>query len=232
MNRTAAGRHASTLPSRPMLTRCLALAAALTLLAVTSCTTVRSAGKTGKESRPVSGIAKVDLSGSGEVTIEQTGTESLTIEADTNVLPYLTSDVSGDTLKLGVRSRTMLLSQAPIRYHLTVKELSGVILSGSGKVTIPKITTGEISSTISGSGTITIGGSADRQRLDMSGSGRYDAGGLTGSEATAKISGSGDAVVNVSDKLDVTISGSGTLTYSGRPQVIQDISGSGKLIQK
>ncbi len=32
--------------------------------------------------------------------------------------------------------------------------------------------------------------------------------------------------------LDVKISGSGTLTYSGDPKVTQEISGSGKLIKK
>ncbi|QGN32240.1 head GIN domain-containing protein [Microlunatus sp. Gsoil 973] len=232
MNRAVTGRRHSDLMSCPTMHACLAIAAALALLALTSCSTVRSAGRMGKESRPVSGFSTVDLSGSGDVTIDQTGNESLTIEADTNVLRYLTSDVSGGTLKLGVRSRTMLLSKAPIRYRLTVKSLTGVVVSGSGTVTIPKITTAEMTSTISGSGTITIAGSAERQHLDISGSGRYDAEELTSSEATARISGSGDAIVNVSRKLDVTISGSGTLTYAGSPQVTRDISGSGSLNQK
>ena len=35
-----------------------------------------------------------------------------------------------------------------------------------------------------------------------------------------------------SNALDVKISGSGTLTYSGNPQVSQTVSGSGKLIKK
>jgi hypothetical protein len=34
------------------------------------------------------------------------------------------------------------------------------------------------------------------------------------------------------DMLDVAISGSGSVTYSGNPQVKQEISGSGKLIKK
>jgi Putative auto-transporter adhesin, head GIN domain len=57
-------------------------------------------GQIGNESRQVSGFSKVELNGSGELTIEQTGTESLTISAEDNLLPKLSSEVSGDTLVL------------------------------------------------------------------------------------------------------------------------------------
>jgi hypothetical protein len=49
------------------------------------------------ESRQVSGFTKIELSGSGELKIEQTGTESLTISAEDNVLPKITSEVSDNT---------------------------------------------------------------------------------------------------------------------------------------
>jgi hypothetical protein len=42
----------------------------------------------------------------------------------------------------------------------------------------------------------------------------------------------GDGVVNVSDTLDIKISGSGSLTYTGDPSVAKDISGSGKVVEK
>jgi hypothetical protein len=47
------------------------------------------------------------------------------------------------------------------------------------------------------------------------------------------MSGSGVASVHASDALDLHMSGSGTLTYTGDPkQVTQQISGSGKVIKK
>ena len=47
------------------------------------------------------------------------------------------------------------------------------------------------------------------------------------------MSGSGIASVYASDVLDIQMSGSGTLTYTGDPkQLTQQISGSGKLIKK
>jgi hypothetical protein len=202
------------------------------LLAFSACSIVTSPGSTRTESRTVGGFSKVELAGSGELTIDQTGSESLTIEAGDKVLPNLTSAVVGDTLVLGTKGGTVLTPGARISYHLTVKNLTGLTVSGSGKVVAAKIITDALSSDISGSGTITVGGSAPDQRLTISGSGTYEAGDLAGKTMRADISGSGNAVVAVSDALDVTISGSGSLTYSGDPTVQKDISGSGSVTKK
>jgi hypothetical protein len=201
-------------------------------LALTSCSIVTTPGTTRSESRAVSGFSKVELTGSGEVLIDQTGQESLTIEAGDKVLPNLTSEVNGDTLVLGTKRGVALGQVGRIVYHLDVKDLTGLSVSGSGKITASKIAVDSLSCNISGSGTITVGGSAAQQQLTLSGSGHYDAGGLAGKSLHADISGSGDAVVMVSDSIDVTISGSGSLTYSGDPTVQKDISGSGQVTKK
>src|SRR5689334_21418762 len=52
------------------------------------------------ESREVHGVTGVELASFGDLQIDQTGTESLTIEADPDVLPKLTSGVSGGVLRL------------------------------------------------------------------------------------------------------------------------------------
>ena len=52
-------------------------------------------------------------------------------------------------------------------------------MSGSGTVSAPKLATTELTTKISGSGTITVNGAANDQDLEISGSGRYQAEGLT-----------------------------------------------------
>jgi hypothetical protein len=216
----------------PGRSRRLAVALLVPLLALASCSVVATPGETITESRQVSGFTKVELEGSGTLTIDQTGSESLTIEAGSNVMPHLTSDVSGDTLTLGVQRRTAMPRSGPISYRLTVEELTGITVSGSGSVTAPKITTDKITCTISGSGSVTIGGRAADQELAISGSGQYEAGELASKVLRADISGSGGAVVSVSETLDVQISGSGSLTYSGDPNVTKDVSGSGEVVKR
>ncbi|HEX6759367.1 MAG TPA: head GIN domain-containing protein [Propionibacteriaceae bacterium] len=180
----------------------------------------------------MSGFTKVELSGTGELTIEKTGTESLSISAEDNLLPRLTSEVSNGTLSLGTEPNTTIVPTKPITYSLTVKDLNGLAVSGSGNIQVQNVTTAALSIEISGSGTITAGGAVNDQDLEISGSGRYQAEQLTSKIANVRISGSGSASVLATEALDVQISGSGTLTYSGNPQIKQEISGSGKLIKK
>ena len=114
-----------------------------------------------------------------------------------------------------------------------MKDLTGLTLSGSGNIRVSNLSTPRLTNKISGSGTITASGTADDQDLDISGSGRYQADQLASKTVNAGISGSGTASVLVSDALDVRISGSGTLAYTGDPtRVTQDVSGSGKLIKQ
>jgi hypothetical protein len=209
-----------------------AVAPLAVLLLVTACSATKGSGKVVSQTREVAGFTKVELSGSGELTIEKTGMESLTISAEDNLLPQLTSEVSGDTLTLGTKPNTTVVPTKPITYSLTVKDLNGIAVSGSGSVRVSNLTTNSLTTQISGSGTISVSGTVNDQAVDISGSGRYQAEQLTSKTAKVQISGSGNASVLATDLLDVKISGSGTLTYGGNPQITQEISGSGKLIKK
>jgi putative autotransporter adhesin-like protein len=202
------------------------------ILLLTSCTTIRGSGTMKTEPRAVGGFTAVDLSGSGHLTIEQTGTESLTIEAEDNILPLLTSDVSNGTLRLGVKDNTSVLPTKTINYRLTVRDLKNLIVSGSGEVTAASITASKFTVTLSGSGSITLGGTADSQAVTISGSGRYDATKLVSKSAVIDISGNGTAVVMPGDTLDATIGGSGSVEYIGNPSVSQNISGSGSISKR
>ena len=206
---------------------CLAL-----LMALSGCGAVGGSGEVRTETRQVTGFTAIDLAGSGEVTVEQGDSESLTIEADENVLPRLTSEVSDSTLKLDKKRGITLGIKGPIRYRVTLKDLTGLIVSGSGSVRAERLTLQALRVDISGSGTVSLSGSAVEQDIQVSGSGRYEAASLPSQKVTADISGSGAVAVTVSRELTIDISGSGTVTYSGDPTVQQSVSGSGKVIKK
>jgi hypothetical protein len=198
----------------------------------------------------VSGFTAVELDGTGDLNITQTGKESLSITADDNLLPYLTSDVQGGTLHLGVKPNTSIQTSTPIRYQLTVKQLQGitlagsgsvttnalnanqlqVTLSGSGNMTLSGITTTSVTATLSGSGNLTTKGQTQTQQVMLSGSGTYQGDGLTSQTATVQVAGSGDAHVNANGTLTATVTGSGDITYTGHPsQVSSSVTGSGTI---
>ncbi len=75
-------------------------------------------------------------------------------------------------------------------------------------------------------------GTVDRQEVSIAGSGKYLGGSLKSKEAKINIAGSGDAVLTVSDNLDVTIAGSGSIKYFGDPKVKQSVVGSGSITKQ
>src|SRR5216684_1549417 len=182
------------------------------------------------EPRTVAGFSNVSLSGSGQVVIEQTGTESLTVTTDDNLLPYIKAEVRGETLELGsTNSMPNIRPTNEIIFRLTVKKLDGLDVSGSGKAEARGVNADGIRIHISGSGNISAQGTADDLDLSISGSGGYRGEELKTKRATVGISGSGRAVIAVNETLNANVSGSGSIEYSGDPQISQHISGSGSV---
>ena len=208
--------------------------------------TVKGSGNVVTEARQVSGFDQVGVTGSGHLSIVQGDTESLTIEADDNLLPLIKSEVSGGLLKIGPENVNLSPSRT-IRYQLKVKNVRGLLLagsleaeapsiqtdhlrlviSGSGSIHVPKLEAGELVVQVSGSGNVQLAGKVNRQTVQISGSGNYRAGDCESQETGIQVSGSGDATVWAHQKLDAHVSGSGDVSYYGSPQVNTQVSGSG-----
>ncbi|MCM3880789.1 MAG: DUF2807 domain-containing protein [Vicinamibacterales bacterium] len=186
-------------------------------------------GQMKTDRRAVSDFTTVELRGTGKLVIEQNGTEALTIEADDNLLPYLTSEVRGGRLVLGTEDGTTIRPSREIVYTLSVKNLNGVTLSGTGTVAASGISSDSLTMTLNGSGSISANGRADRQEINLSGSGDYQGAELKGKTVAVNIAGSGSGVVAASERLDIFVAGSGSIEYIGDPQVTKKIAGSGSV---
>lgn len=191
--------------------------------------TSNETGGVTSEARDVSGFNEVELKGVGNLSLEQTGSESLTVEAEEDVLPKIRTEVENKRLIISPERNTSINTTKPINYKLTVKDLNTLEVSGSGNVEAEDINTDELAVTIGGAGDVEIRGSADSQEVEISGSGEYKAGDLESKEATIDVRGSGLATVNVSDELEAEVSGSGSVEYIGDPMVQQEVSGAGEV---
>ena len=224
----------------------------LAILLVSACGVIPMLGSRNiiSENRKVSGFDRLEVSGGGDVTIIQDGTEALKIETDDNVMQYVTSKVQGGTLSIGLEFPS-LRSVIPSRLSLTlhVKDLSGIItsgswnvgsdsfqtrsldiaISGSGRVTIHTLTADKLTVDISGSGKMDMAGNVKTQDVTISGSGSYNAGDLQTQHTKAGVSGSGNVTTWATGSLDASISGMGTISYYGSPRVAFNQSGSGTI---
>ena len=191
---------------------------------------VRGSGDLIVESRDVSGFDEIVVLGSGEVIITVTGTESLMIQAEDNIMPLLTTEVRGGRLELG--SEESFSTTRGITYTITAADLAGVEINGSGDITASGIDTDTFEVTIDGSGNVVPAGSANEITVEINGSGEYDGEGLIAPLGSVEVSGSGSVLINATDELDVGISGSGDVTYIGAPSVTEHISGSGSVSRR
>jgi len=214
---------------------------------------IRGSGVMTSETRQVNDFERVDLSGVGTIYITQGNEETLTIEAENNILTEIESTVRNGTLTIGFGDQNwpdIVQPTEPIKYYLTLKELTGLNISGAGRVEIDDLDTTQLDINSSGAGDIEIneliakdlnvvlsgagsckiiGGEVTDQNITISGAGNHKASDLQSQVTNVSVSGMGSVEVWVLDALDVGISGAGNVEYYGSPSVSQDISGAGRV---
>jgi hypothetical protein len=213
------------------------------------------------QEREVQNFSSVEVRGSGSLIIEQNPEpglpEKLVVEADDSLISRLTSKVVDGKLILTWETpgwnlvgwiEWMVLPKTA-RFHVTMNQVSGlaingsgsvdaksiqsdslsILISGSGKINLQDIDCKVLGSTISGSGEMNYSGKALENNMRISGSGKVRAADLQTEQTKVNISGSGNIEVAAEKALDVHISGSGSVRYRGQPKVTQSISGSGSV---
>ncbi len=102
-------------------------------------------------------------------------------------------------------------------------------MNGSGNVNVTNLSADDVQATVSGSGEYLLEGKATRQHISIVGSGKYNAHSLQSTQTDISISGSGEGQIWAVEKVNITIVGSGKVGYLGKPNVTQQISGSGNI---
>jgi len=186
-------------------------------------------GNSISEFRDVSAFTKVSSEGIFEVTLTQGSPQSVEIIADDNVIGNVKTSVIGNQLRLYLDQHDF--RNVNLKAHIVVESINGIQNLGSGSISASNISEdGNFKVNNSGSGTISIEGSAESLSLENDGSGKFKGFQFMLSECSVNIIGSGDCEVNASNTLHVTIDGSGDTYYKGFPAISTSITGSGKII--
>jgi hypothetical protein len=214
---------------------------------------IRGSGKVVTEERAASGFDRVSLTGAGDVIVTQGEAESLKVETDDNLMPYLKTEVQNGTLTLGFTDEARRGNVRPskgIKFHLQLKELSGlellgagdieaasldadrleILLAGAGNVDVAALKARVLVVHLNGAGNVELAGQVAEQEVVLSGAGDYRAGELESQVVKVRLNGAGDATVWASDTLDARIPGVGQVRYYGDPQVTKSVSLTGRLV--
>lgn len=242
---------------RPGLLALWALLLGWTLV-VWPVSTVSGDGNTSNEQKVVgSGTAAteqrevekfVDISVSSAIKLDENvgPAVAIAVTADDNILPHVITEVTGDRLKIYVDASCS--SKLGVKVNMSTPELRGLRGSGAAKISITNASgerfrlglsgaseckwKGEVDALamkLDGGSKANVSGSATRLEANCNGAVKLEARDLTTKSGKIVLGGASTGRVNVSDDLNVTVSGASSLKYAGQPTVEKNVSGASRV---
>lgn len=192
--------------------------------------TISGSGQLITESRDVDFFTKVRSEGIFEVTITQGSSKLLEVTADDNIMNQVRTRVINNELQLYLDD-DYNYSGITIRANITTTSLNALVNSGVGHMQVHDVDeSGSFSIYNSGTGDISIDGSAANLSITDEGTGDIRAFDFFVENCSIDIEGSGSVYIHCSDNLDINIEGSGNVHYKGSPAINTSIIGSGQVI--
>jgi hypothetical protein len=208
---------------------------------------VEGDGNVVKESRAVEGFTALQAGSAFEVFLLQGEEESLTIEADQNLMQYIVTEVKNGQLRL--YSTENIRKAEKLNVYISFRSLEAISVSGAVDLQgVPGMHFGELllegsgasrmlldmeasslRANVSGASTLELSGQAGKAVFEISGASRLNAGDLLVSDCRLEASGASHAGIHVADKLLAEVSGASSVKYRGSPAVAKDVSGAGSL---
>jgi hypothetical protein len=195
----------------------------------------------------------VAVSGWFDVDLVQGKEGDISLKGEENLLEHIITEVKDGILVIKVEKGMNLKPSSwkdGIHVTVPVESINAVSLSGSGdivgKTTIKAVSfttsmsgsgditldidASSISASMSGSGDINLSGSTTDFDVNISGSGDIKAYELEADNVDATVSGSADIKVTANQRLKARVSGSGDIHYKGNPEKVDaKTSGSGDI---
>lgn len=190
----------------------------------------------------------IDINGPFEVQLIQSDQSGMEIQASDKDAQRINSEINNGILKVWMEKK--FRSSDDIKLIITSEMFDeigvhgAVELESEGSLQAEKLDmnvsgacevelaleVGHFDADISGAGDLELKGSASSVDISISGAGNIEAENLNADRVEISISGAGHAEVHANKELDVSISGVGSVSYSGDPSNINKrISGMGSL---
>lgn len=193
-----------------------------------------------KQTRTVSNYDRISVTGMMEVQLLAGKEGKIDLEAESNLMEYIETEVSSGHLKISVKKGVNLQPSKnyPIKLVVPFEDLDALTLTGSGHIRNSDViksrdfkvnVTGSgnmnlhlvsetLSGSLTGSGDIKLRGNTREFKCTVTGSGDFLAYDLKADKVDANVTGSGDIQINVVNELNARVSGSGDINYKGNPE--------------
>lgn len=222
-----------------ILTSVILILLSLTLCSWASQGTERKR-KVETETREVGFFNKINSSGPVQLILQKGETNKVTVEAESNIIEYVITEVEGD--KLIVRMTGSWNNEKikqPILVHVTLPELREIKAKAASSVESKEVwespelkldassaarislavKTRNLELEVVSAASIIISGETVELEAELTAAGTLKAGELVAERADVKISSTAYAVINVQNELSYDVSAIGKLKYYGSPEI-------------
>jgi hypothetical protein len=171
--------------------------------------TLRGSGDIVEEVRPVDEFSRIRLACSADISVRIGETRSLKVIADDNLMEYVITEVA-DRGTLFVDFDRSISSRQGILLEITVPDLAGIEVDGSGDFEIEGLNGDRFEVNVDGSGDVDVFGTAKIVEIFLDGSGDITFEGLAAESLELRSRGSGDIRLRGdARKVDFSLAGSG-----------------------
>lgn len=188
---------------------------------------ISGSGKRELQKRNVAPFTSISTEGAFTIEVTCQKDVSLEVEGDDNVLEFVTSDVSGNILRL--KNSKNYSTKEPVKFKISVPNLEGLSVNGAGHIEIKNLNNDKFEIDTNGAPTIVASGNTKVIDVGANGAGKIDVSKLHASRGVVDSRGVSRIDLDVTDQLDATVSGPSTVTYKGDPVVNKTIHGPGKI---
>lgn len=186
---------------------------------------VKGTGQVATDTRKVGSYHAIRLTLPATLNIELGSDANLSVEADSNIVPLITTEVKDG--ELFISCSKSLNTSSPITITAKTQKLDHLNVDGAADCSVKGLSEGSFELSSNGASKIQLSGKLDKLKASLNGAGSLQAKELSCKTAGVSITGAGEAQVNASDDLDATITGAGSISYKGNPKVKQTIAGVG-----
>lgn len=191
---------------------------------------IKGNGKREMQKRQVAPFTSISTDGAFTIEVTCQKELSLEIEGDENVLEFITTEVDNNILRLD--NNKSYSTSEPIRVKISVPNLEGLAVNGAGHIDVKGLNNEKFEIDSNGAPTIVASGTTKMVDIAANGAGKVDTQNLHATRAVVDARGVAKVDLDVSDQLDVEISGPSSVTYKGNPAVNKNIQGPGKLTRR
>ncbi len=176
---------------------------------------IKGSGNVVTESRNASPFTSVRVRGVFNVNIVAGGTQSIEVEAEDNLMPFIEAEVDGGTLV--IRSSKSLKPTQPLTVRISVENIEQIRASGASTVSLENVNNPSLIIDVNGASKTVVSGTTADLNIDVSGASRVDAVDLLAQNATVDASGASKATVKTAESLKAKSSGASSIRYAGSP---------------